>query len=184
MARRITSTDDPEWRVLFTGFTRSAFRLETLQHYSEPIEADAFAQFRAGHDPAIDMSWWLGMAIGHNEAGHRMSRVRIVVEPPSDYTRFEFALYPSMVATGDDIRVIPIAESEWPAGIPHEDFWLFDDRDLWVIEYDSIGTFLGADLIQNDHAVDRRRQWRDIAWSEAIPVNEYLANTASHPRAS
>ena len=60
MSRRIiTSTGSPEWVGLFTSFTHSAFRLEGLQHYTAPDEEEAFARFRRGMDPEVDLSWWI-----------------------------------------------------------------------------------------------------------------------------
>lgn len=133
MARRIISAiPGQEWAALLTGFTRSAFRLEGFQHYSAPDEVEALARFRAGEDPRIDLTWWTDLARKHTQAGRTMSRVRVIVEPPSEYTRFELVAYPVMAAAGDDIRVISVDPGRWPADVPHHDYWLFDDRDVWV----------------------------------------------------
>jgi hypothetical protein len=178
MGRRIGSTSDPEWTKLLRGFRRSAFRLEALQHYSEPEEAEAFARFRAGQDPLLDLAWWLGLAAGHTRAGRRMSRVRVIVEPPSDYTRFELAHYPAMVAAGDDIRIIPTTPGNWPAGLPQHDFWLFDDQDVWILDYDPAGVFLGAELTTDPQDITDHLHWRDAALAQSISVHDYLAATA------
>lgn len=183
MARRITSTASPEWADLFTGFTRSAFRLEGLQHYTAPDEAEAFARFRAGEDPDVDLSWWLDLAKGHTAAGRSMCRVRVVVEAPSDYTRFELAHFPTMVEAGDDIRIIAVAPGSWPGGVPHHDFWLFDDRDVWILEYDRDGGFVCAELLDDPRTVAKYLRWRDAALAQAIPVRDYLT-TAPRRRAS
>src|SRR5436305_11475253 len=140
--RVITSLGGPEWVSLFTGFTRSAFRLEGLQHYTDPGEQAVFERFCAGEDPGVDLSWWLGLARGHTAAGRSMSRVRVVVEPPSDYTRFELAHFPQMVEAGDKISVIAVAPGTWPPGVPRHDFWLFDEHDVWILRYDDAGTFV------------------------------------------
>jgi hypothetical protein len=179
MARRvITALPSEEWGALFTGFTRSAFRLETLQHYSAPDEEDALARFCAGKNPDINLSWWTGLAREHTAAGRTMARVRIIIEPPSDYTRFELVAYPIMAAAGDDIRIITVPRGAWPAGIPHEDFWLFDDRDVWVMRYDAAGVFLRAELVDDRRAVLDHMRWRDAALAQAIPVTDYLAIAA------
>jgi hypothetical protein len=179
MARRmIASLASPEWAGLFTGFTSSAFRLEGLQHYTAPDETEAFARFRAGKDPKVDLSWWTGLARGHTAAGRSMSRVRVVIEPPSDYTRFELAHYPAMVAAGDDIRIIPTAPGTWPAGIPRHDFWLFDDHDVWILNYDAAGVFLSAELRDDPRSITDHLRWRDTALSRAVPVSDYLAAPA------
>jgi hypothetical protein len=143
MARRIiTSNASPEWAGLFTSFTRNAFRLEARQHYTSSGEEEVFARFRAGKDPKVDLSWWIGLVKGHVAAGQRMSRVRVVIEPPSDYTRFELAHFPAFADAGDDVRIIAAAPGTWPTGVPHHDFWLFDDHDVWILEYDDAGALL------------------------------------------
>jgi len=177
MGRRITSTDAPEWEVLFLNFTHSAFRLETLQHYSEPVEAEDFAQFLAGEYHADgDLSWWGDKTRKHAAAGHHMSRVRIVIEPLTNYTRFEIIDFPRMVDAGDDIRIIAMSEGEWPDGLPHEDYWLIDEHDIWLMVYDDQGALRYAELQDHDEdLLARHLQWRDDAWAQAIPVGEYLA---------
>jgi hypothetical protein len=142
MARRIISAiPGQEWAALLTGFTRSAFRLEGFQHYSAPDEIEALARFRADEDPRIDLTWWTDLARKHTQAGRTMSRVRVIVEPPSEYTRFELVAYPVMAAAGDDIRVISVDPGRWPADVPHHDYWLFDDRDVWGAQLRPGGSF-------------------------------------------
>lgn len=179
MARRvITSIPGPEWAALFTpGFTRSAFRLEARQHYTMADEQEPFSRFCAGLDPQLDLSWWTALASAHAAAGHTMSRVRVIVEPPTDYTRFELYAYPTMIAAGDDIRIVSVQPGTWPEGIPQHDFWLFDDRDLWLLNYDTEGTLLSAEQAEDPDVISRHLQWRDSALAQAIPVSDYLALT-------
>jgi hypothetical protein len=179
MGRRlITSIPGPEWAALFTpGFTRSAFRLEARQHYSMADEQEPFGRFCAGLNPRLDLSWWTGLARTHTAAGHAMSRVRVIVEPPTDYTRFELYAYPAMIAAGDDIKVISVPASTWPDGLPQHDFWLFDDRDVWLLNYDQAGTLLSAEQADDPDVISRHLGWRDAALAQAIPVSDYLALT-------
>jgi hypothetical protein len=181
MGRRFTSTADPEWLALFESFEQSAFRLEGLQHYSSPEEAEAFARFRAGKDPGLDLSWVLNTARAHAAAGQRMSRVRVIVEPLTDYTRFELFHYPAFVAAGDDIRVIAVTQGNWPTGIPRHDYWLLDDRDVWIMRYDDAGAFVSAEQVDDPAEVAKHQRWRDAALAQSIPVNTYLS---MHARAS
>jgi hypothetical protein len=177
--RIITSDTSPEWAALFTGFRHSAFRLEGLQHYTgPPAEAEAFARFHAGQDPQVDLSWWLGLARKHTAAGGTMSRVRVVVEPASPYTLFELELFPQLAAAGDDIQIIPVAPGAWPTGLPHYDFWLFDDQDVWILTYNEDGAFVQAELRDDRQAVADHRRQRDAALRHAVPVNDYLRAAA------
>lgn len=176
--RVINAIPGGEWAKLFTGFTGSAFRLETFQHYSAPDEVEALARFRSGQDPRIDLAWWTDLARKHTQAGRTMSRVRVIIEPPSEYTRFELVAYPVMAAAGDDIKIISVRPGNWPANVPHHDYWLFDDRDVWVLNYDSDGVLRSAELRDDPQAVQDHLRWRDAALAQAIPVSEYLAVSA------
>lgn len=178
-SRIIGDIPGAEWGALFTGFKRSAFRLETFQDYTAPDEAEAFARFRAGKDPQIDLAWWTELARRHTLAGRSMSRVRVIAGPPTEYTRFELLAYPVMAAAGDDIRIISARAGDWPDGVPqHHDFWIFDDRDVWILNYDEAGVLRTAALLDDAQAVQQHLQWRDIALHQAIPVSDYLAVTA------
>jgi len=86
--------------------------------------------------------------------------------------------YPVMAAAGDDIRIISVPPGTWPAGVPREDYWLFDDRDVWVLRYDDAGVFLRAELLDDPRAIAEHLRWRDVALAQSIPVNDYLSPAA------
>jgi hypothetical protein len=175
MSRWITPDDGAAWRTLFESFSASAFRLEGLQTYDAPGEAEAVARFLAGEDPQADTSWWTSMVQGHRAAGHTMSRVRIVTEPLTDYTRFELAVYPQLVEAGDDIRVIHAGAAQWPAGVVEHDYWLFDRRDLWLMHYTDSGAFVGAERVVDPAVIGEHVRSADIALAQSIPLHTFLA---------
>lgn len=104
-----------------------------------------------------------------------MSRVRVIIEPPSEYTRFELLAYPVMAAAGDDIRIISVRPGDWPPDVPRHDFWLFDERDVWMLDYDPAGVLRSAELRDDPRTVQDHLRWRDAALGQAAPVSEYLA---------
>ena len=106
-----------------------------------------------------------------------MSRVRVIIEPPSDYTRFALLAYPVMAAADDDIQIIAASPGTWPDGVPREDFWLFDD-DVWVMNYDNNGPFVSAELLEDRQGTADHLRWRDAALAQSIPVSQYLALAA------
>jgi hypothetical protein len=68
-----------------------------------------------------------------------------VTRPLSQYTRYEFACYPDNIAAGETIGIVERRwlqpdDQRW-AG---EDFWIFDDEIVVVLDYDEQGRFLGA----------------------------------------
>ena len=156
--------------ALLQNFRRSAFRLETLEHYTVPQEAEWFATWRrTGRLPELtpDNDSWLRMVRDHTSAGRVMQRVRVVSTPLTDYERFELALFPPSLEAGEDIRVISRSIVR-----VSEDFWLFDSQMAVMLRYDSAGRFLKAEPGQPD--LCQRRC--DEVLAASIPLKEYLAN--------
>ncbi|MFB6722884.1 DUF6879 family protein [Kribbella sp. NPDC056345] len=184
MSRWIGPADTAEWLSLFEDFSQSAFRLEGLQTYDATgEEEEAVARFLADGTYDLDLSWWTSMVKGHTDSGHKMTRVRVIVEPLTDYTRFELAGYPQMDAAGDEIRIIEAPEGTWPEGVPQHDFWLFDDRDVWQMHYDDAYAFVGAELVSDPDDIAEHLRWRDAAIAQSVPLADYLAKAAHdlHP---
>ncbi len=171
----------PAFTDLFDDFTGEAFRLETLQAYSEPEEAGPRRQFEAGQplgdDPGT-LEWVKWLAAG-KAAGKTVARVHILTMPISDYVRFELAYYQPGLSAGEDIRIIPVPAGEWPTGLPGpgSDFWLFRDINgtgrVLHMEYSEDGALTGAWLTTDPDDVARAVRWRDIAMAAAIPLAEY-----------
>lgn len=176
MSRWIRTTKDPAWAELFTSYTRSAFRLEGQQTYSNPDEDAALARFLAGEPLDLDLSWTSSRTRAQAAAGRTKTRVRVVVEPLTDYTRFELVVYPELVAAGEDIRIIAVPEGGSPDGLPEHDYWLFDDRDVWRMHYNDHYRFSGAEQVVDPDVIAQHLRWRDAALAQAVPLDEYLAS--------
>lgn len=176
MSRWIHTTKDPEWAALFTGYQSTAYRLEAQQIYSNDKEDAALARFLAGEPHNADFSWVMPKLKAQLAAGRRQTTVRVVVEPPTDYTRFELTLYPELTAVGEDIRIISVPDGTWPKEVPRHDYWLFDDHDLWRMHYHSNYRFAGAELLTDDSVIADHIRWRDTAIAQAIPLDDYLAD--------
>jgi hypothetical protein len=165
----------------FQEFAYSVYRLETLQVYGGSGEADMIEAFTTGKPwPQNDLkdAWTANIAANHH-AGKLQQRVHVVAEPLTSYMLFELTWsYGPNVEAGEDIRIIPVREGEWPDGLPHEDYWLFDSRDLYVMHYDTDGTWLGAELVTEPSRVVDACHWRDAALCRATPWRNYIA---THP---
>jgi hypothetical protein len=168
---------------LFSDFTREAFRLETLQVYSEAEEEGPRRQFDAGQPVGDDpgtVQWVQWLAKGR-AAGKSVRRVHILAEPLTDYARFELAYYRPGLAAGEDIRIIPVRAGEWPEGLPGPggDFWLFSDSDgasrVLLMEYDREGGLSGGWLSTEPADIRQAVSWRSTALAAAIPLAEYSA---------
>lgn len=159
---------------VFREFRRSAFRLETLQRYTVPGEAERLRAFqqtgRVDRDPETDP--WLRQVREDTAAGKRYYRVHIVAQPLSDYLRFELASYAHNVTAGEEINIADrVAHPDLEQ--LHEDFWLFDDSTVVAMAYDVEGCWLDA-YYAPAAALDDYRRRRDLALAHAVPLAEYL----------
>lgn len=170
-----------EWDQLFEQFRRSIFRFETLQHYDVSVEREPLRRFLLGEAKPYPLyprrRWWEGMNRDAAAAGKKVERVRVLVEPLTDYDRYEVSWpYFDNVRAGEDIRVITVSEGEWPAGLPGygHDFYLFDSAQLALMHYDHQGRFLAVDLLDDPGPLQLATGWRDRALEAAVPYSEYL----------
>jgi hypothetical protein len=155
--------------ALLQNFRQSAFRLETLAHYTVPQEEEWFAEWRqTGKLPELtpDNDSWLRMVRDHCAAGKKMRRVRVVSSPLTDYERFELSLFPPSVAAGEEIRVV-----QRSAVVRTADFWLFDESTAVMLRYDETGRFQGVE----DGTASTCCRHRDRVLAQSIPLEEYLA---------
>jgi hypothetical protein len=175
MSRWIRPGDNDAWAALFTSFTTCAFRLEGQQVYSSEVENAALVRFLAGEPHGVDLSWTTSKLAVQRRTGRTQTLVRVVVEPPTDYTRMELTVYPEFVAAGQDTRIIPAPEGTWPDGLPTYDYWLFDNHDVWRMHYHEDHSWAGAQLLDGESTIADHLRWRDTALAQAIPLHDYLA---------
>ncbi len=114
----------------FTAFQREAFRLETLDDYSQSGGVDAYQAFLAGQDQpeSYKTAAWLTTVGDATKAGKRVYRVHILARPLTDYLRFELPWgYRRNMTAGEEFFILDTTESQNP--VPDApDFWTFDDR--------------------------------------------------------
>ncbi len=52
--------------------------------------------------------------------------------------------------------------------LPDYDYWLFDSRDLWIMQYDGDGRFLYAEQADDPVQIIEYNYWRDKALHPAV----------------
>lgn len=177
MGRRFTDLDSPDFGALFTGFCYSAYRLERLPRYGVGYEDVSFRAWCAGTplqlDPARDA--WTGMVAGAVAAGKVFHRVHLI-GCLTEYLRYELEhWYPANVAAGDDVRIWPEPTDGWPEDLPPWDYWLFDSRDLWIMNYDDeTYRFLFAEQVNDPAVIVLCNYWRDAALHRSVPYVDYM----------
>jgi hypothetical protein len=111
------------------------------------------------------MQPWLRMVEAAATDGRRFRRVRVIDLPMNDWTRYSYELSAYNTAAGEDIRYL---ERSNAAGLPEDDYWLFDSSKLVVMHFDETDRFVGGELIEDPAEIVRANYWRDAAWHNAV----------------
>lgn len=158
---------------LYRSFTRYAWRLEALDVYGVPEENELLQAFLDGREPpAMGPNPWADMTAAAAAAGRPFGRVRLVGRPVTDYTRWEFTMYPSSIEAGEQVRVLDRAwlaeEDDNP--LWNVDFWLFDDEIAVVQHYAANGEYLGPSRAPDPAPfVELRKRALELS----VPFSEY-----------
>lgn len=161
-------------RELFANVHRSAFRMETHPVYAMPAESDSLRRFLAGEEKPTDFNTAWTSLVGRNAAaGKTMQRVKVVRHPLSDYTRFLLGwAIPDNVFAGEDYRILDGTNRANP--VPHQDFWIFDESTVALLNFDADGVLTGRELLESPE-IEEYLRLRDDALSEAVTFGEYRA---------
>ncbi|MEV6876999.1 DUF6879 family protein [Amycolatopsis sp. NPDC051128] len=163
---------DEEFSALFEDYQSSAFRLETRQVYTVPQFDESLRKFLAG-DPKPESfnAAWHARIGRYVAAGKTMQRAKFVRRPLTDYSRYLLSWgVPGNVVAGEDYRILDVTDRT--VDLPEQDFWIFDDETVALLNFNEDGTVRGHELADSAH-LDQYRKWRDLALSEAIPWSEY-----------
>jgi hypothetical protein len=175
----ITKITEEEFDELLRTFSRSAFRLETLDTYALDYERTDFERFLAGTPvPPSETGWWrdwLDQVASLTEQGKTVARVRVLAEPPTDYQRWMVWAHPWYAHVREDIRYIPRSRAA-ALRLPLEvDWWLLDDERLILMHFSDVGEIISKMLISDPGIVARYREWRDLAVRNATAVEAIAA---------
>lgn len=143
----------------FENAQHTIFRLETLQHYAGDPE-DELGEAK---------QHWCDLVRRRVADGVTMQRVHLVKYPLTDYMRFEMAWsYPPNIAAGEEVRIA--LDGDWST-----DFWMFDDREVWVMHYNPAGDLLYAEQVTRPQAVQSAVQIKREALDGSTPLVTHAA---------
>jgi hypothetical protein len=166
-----------EFSALFEQFAQSAFRVEARDRYDVDHERADFAAFLEGktlRPRTAESDPWLALVAASTAAGRVIERVRIVSEPVTEYTQFEFAAYRYNLAAGEKVRVVPRAAlADADQGWASEDFWIFDDKLVVLLSYDNEGRFLG---VQQPNDIRPHLEAKQRALRLAVDFDDFVAD--------
>ena len=166
--------DGEGWRRFFDTYAHEAFRLETMPSYGVASEVDELRQFlTTGHLVIPEDDPWLVRVREFRASGRWVGRVHLVRRPLTEYLRYEFAVYAHSTRAGEDVRIVDITDLP-PAGLPQQDFWLFDDSRVVRMDYDADGRQLGREWLE-DVDPGPYVAWKVWALELAVPFADYRA---------
>ncbi|MFE4304634.1 DUF6879 family protein [Streptomyces sp. NPDC056891] len=160
--------------------------LAQLQHFG-PDEAavvvprellvnDFQAFLATGSSPSDPDEPWFVNIRAQVDAGKTVGRVRIADRPPTTEQLFLLDYARHNAASGEDIRYL---WREDAAGLPAEDFWIFDSRIVALLHFDDEDTMLDIELITEPAEVVRYCVARDAAMHHAVPYDGFAAQVAA-----
>jgi hypothetical protein len=165
----------------FDEWSSSSFRLEALDRYTVDFEQEEFEAFLRGDplpppNPPLFEQWFARLRQERAE-GKLRSRVHVIAGPLTPYLHYEIDwAYKANAAAGEDIRILHSTSWETsPFGKQPPDFYLLDDEQVILMAYDSVGHWLGGDIITERTEVAGYRRLRNLALDTAVPLADYLA---------
>lgn len=166
MRRRLT---DDEFYDEVIGYEVSAFRLEQQPAYDVTYESAYLGAFLAGRlEESLDipsLSEFLTVVAARAADGHRMVRVRVRDDPPTDYQRWlDFVARRRNIPGGEVIRYASRPDAE-AAGFnaTQGDWWLLDESRVIDLQFDDDNTLTAAWLTDEADRVAEAIVLRDRA---------------------
>jgi hypothetical protein len=133
------------------------FRFESLQKYEVEDEDMSDEGMR---------EWW-DFIIQKSGEGTLMQRVRLVIEPLTDYTRTELEIHKKSKDAGDDIRIIK-GDIFNTLNINQEDFWLIDNKIVLKMNYSIHGEYTGFEVIESN--IDKYLETKNLLIKNSISL--------------
>ncbi|MEV6773856.1 DUF6879 family protein [Nocardia sp. NPDC051030] len=160
------------WPELFREAQQEAFHLEVRDTYAVPAESEPLRRFLNGEPPVpeYDKRPWTKLVQETVNRGVRITRVRVVTEPHSDYQRWLLSITASNIEAGEDIRYLP---RHLAGEVPPDDWWLFDDTTVGFNLVDNDGKPAGAAITTDPGIAAYCRSVKEKLWQSAVPFDEY-----------
>lgn len=170
---------DKNWK----NASKSIFRLEGLAEYRLAEEVELIEKWKRGEmNPNSNPYWqkWIKSLKSAKDKGITVQRVRVAKEPLPDYIKFEIDLWQKFsTKSGEEIYFIGVAEYQEiiaSLGFNPKDFWLFDDNNLLIFNYDKAGKFSGEILIADGGMIKRYSGLKTKLLQKATPMASFVKN--------
>lgn len=160
---------------MFDKFQKSAKRLELLQEYNiDGQEKETFMNFINGQvvKPYGQLIEWNSLVKAWTSSGKTVERVRVIASPLSIYLKFEIELgYLPSSLSGQNVYFIDKKNYEnLNLNKINKDFWIFDDKYVFIMEYDENGKFQNSYQIESDDYI----KFYNSIKSNAVALDAFL----------
>jgi hypothetical protein len=167
----------PAFADLLATCTTGAVHQETRDGYSRQDDAFRHWQHHRHLTTQDTHRWWgpwVGLAGAAVARGVSIRRARVVSEPLSDYTRYEYDITGDLnVAAGEQVRWLARTGAPHALLVPVNDFWVFDDHTALIFHHDGGGEETERLLCTDQDVVTvLRRAFEDI-WAAATAHQDY-----------
>ncbi|MGW9347878.1 hypothetical protein SAMN05421803_106129 [Nocardiopsis flavescens] len=163
---------------LINACERSAVHLEMRDVYGVDEEAEEFEVWKRtgeGTDWDDRDSWWLPFYQAVSDVATRggtVRRARIVSVPATDYILFEYAETRGNLIAGEQVRWLP-RRNATDIALPGNDFWLFDNRTLYVNHFSGDGHPTEPEITEAPDVVKLCSSAFEAVWERAVPHAEF-----------
>jgi hypothetical protein len=99
--------------------------------------------------------------------------VRIVSAPLKEYSRYALWSVQGNLAAGEDIRYLSRSHAI-DLGLPSHDSWLFDSRQVAILNFGDDDSLLGAEVVTRANVIAQHHEWRVIAWENSMTREEFI----------
>lgn len=177
---KTTDITSAEFDILARTYLKTAFRMEMLPQYLVDHLNPNFKAFLAGDPippPNPAGTRWSDMIREHVAAGRIMARVHILPDKLTPYLKYEIEWgYTKNAVAGDDIRImLPDRCDQELRRVLTQDFWIFDDELVVLVDYDPQGRFKGLRQIGNGESIAIYQDAKRLSWERSIPLSEFLS---------
>ena len=159
---------------LLSSFRQSAWRLEARDNYDITDEREQFEEFihEGTTTPSEEDLAYQAWVRSVRASNRTIGRVRLIGLPVTDYTRFEMAYYPDLVAAGEEVRILDRSKIAGRSGPWNCDFWVIDSEHVAAMQYNAGGEFLGVQML-DDRDAKPYLAVREIALEMSVKLSNY-----------
>ncbi|MCX4750278.1 hypothetical protein OG455_33000 [Kitasatospora sp. NBC_01287] len=159
---------------LFRAAEQSAVHLEMRDGYM--LDDPSFIAWQQDGRLVLDdeeSRWWRRLVRDAVARGVEVRRARIVSEPLSAYTRFEYdSTSDHNAAAGEQVRWLPRRQAT-DLALPGNDFWLFDATILLANHFTGNGEWVDTQTITDPVVVKHCAAAFLSVWERAVPHEDY-----------